>query len=98
MTERRSTRRYDLSLPIIVRVPAERTLDSQQGKTRDISTRGLYFVVDQNLESGSQLDLTMTLPAEITHGSEVFVRASAKWCVSSAEWKTAVHGWRGRGD
>src|SRR2546429_2900663 len=54
MTERRSTRRYDLSLPIIVRVPAERTLDSQQGKTRDISTRGLYFVVDQNLESGSQ--------------------------------------------
>jgi hypothetical protein len=78
MTERRSTRRYDLSLPIIVRVPAERALDSQQGKTRDISTRGLYFVVDQNLESGSLLDLTLTLPAEITHGSEVFVRALGK--------------------
>ena len=78
MTERRSTRRYDLSLPIMVRVPAERALDSQQGKTRDISTRGLYFVVDQNLESGSQLDLTMTLPAEITNGSEVFVRALGK--------------------
>ena len=78
MTERRSTRRYDLSLPIIVRVPAERALDSQHGKTRDISTRGLYFVVDQNLESGSQLDLTMTLPAEITNGSEVFVRALGK--------------------
>ena len=78
MTERRSTRRYDLSLPIIVRVPAERALDSQHGKTRDISTRGLYFVVDQNLESGSQLDLTMTLPAEITRGSEVFVRALGK--------------------
>src|SRR6266576_3580385 len=78
MTERRVARRYDLSLPIIVRVPAERALDSQQGKTRDISTRGLYFVVDQNLESGSLLDLTMTLPAEITHGSEVFVRAMGK--------------------
>ena len=78
MTERRSTRRYDLSLPIIVRVPAERALDSQHGKTRDISTRGLYFVMDQNLESGSQLDLTMTLPAEITNGSEVFVRALGK--------------------
>jgi hypothetical protein len=59
-------------------VPAERALDSQQGKTRDISTRGLYFVVDQNLESGSLLDLTMTLPTEITHGSEVFVRALGK--------------------
>jgi hypothetical protein len=78
MTERRTARRYDLSLPIIIRVPAERALDSQQGKTRDISTRGLYFVVDQNLESGSQLDITLTLPAEITHGSEVFVRALGK--------------------
>src|SRR5713101_6795868 len=78
MTERRTARRYDLSLPIIIRVPAERMLDSQQGKTRDISTRGLYFVVDQNLESGSQLDITLTLPAEITHGSEVFVRAVGK--------------------
>src|SRR6195256_6257336 len=75
MTERRTTRRYDLSLPIVIRVPR---LDSQQGKTRDISTRGLYFVVDQNLESGSQLDITLTLPAEITHGSEVFVRALGK--------------------
>src|SRR5947207_14337690 len=73
MTERRVARRYDLSLPVIVRVPADRALDSQQGKTRDISTRGLYFVVDQKLESGSQLDITLTLPTEVTHGSEVFV-------------------------
>src|SRR5258707_14813780 len=78
MTERRTARRYDLSLPIIIRVPAEKIPDSQQGKTRDISTRGLYFVVDQNLESGSQLDITLTLPAEITHGTEEFVRALGK--------------------
>jgi hypothetical protein len=78
MTERRTARRYDLSLPIIIRVPTERAVDSQPGKTRDISTRGLYFVVDQNLESGSQLDITLTLPGELTHGSEVFVRAMGK--------------------
>jgi len=78
MTERRSTRRYDLSLPIFIRVPAEHAMDSQQGKTRDISTRGLYFVVDQNLQAGSELDITLTLPAEITHGTEVFVRALGK--------------------
>jgi len=78
MTERRTARRYDLSLPIIIRVPAERAMDSQQGKTRDISTRGLYFVVDQNLQAGSELDITLTLPAEITHGTEVFVRALGK--------------------
>jgi PilZ domain len=78
MTERRTTRRYDLSLPVVIRVPAERALDSQQGKTRDVSTRGVYFVVDQNMESGSQLDITLTLPAEITHGSEVLIRALGK--------------------
>ena len=78
MTERRTARRYDLSLPIIIRISAERTVDSQQGKTRDISTRGLYFVIDQNLETGSELDITLTLPAELTHGAEVFVRALGK--------------------
>jgi c-di-GMP-binding flagellar brake protein YcgR len=78
MTERRTARRYDLSLPIIIRVPTERALDTQQGKTRDVSTRGLYFVVEQNLEAGSELDITLTLPAELTHGTEVFVRALGK--------------------
>jgi c-di-GMP-binding flagellar brake protein YcgR len=78
MTERRIARRYDLSLPIIIRVPTERAPDAKQGKTRDISTRGLYFVVEQNLEAGSDLDITLTLPAEMTQGTEVFVRALGK--------------------
>jgi len=78
MTERRTARRYDLSLPIIIRIPTERLVDTQKGKTRDISTRGLYFVLDQDLEAGSELDITLTLPAEITQGSEVFVRALGK--------------------
>src|SRR5215468_2014701 len=78
MTERRTARRYDLSLPVIIRTPAERVKGSQEGKTRDISTRGLYFVLDHNLEAGSELDITLTLPAEITHGSDVLVRALGK--------------------
>jgi hypothetical protein len=78
MTERRTARRYDLALPVIIRIPAEHQDDSQEGKTRDISTRGLYFVIEQDLEAGSELDITLTLPAEITHGTEVFVRALGK--------------------
>ena len=35
-------------------------------------------MLDQNLEAGSELDITLTLPAEITRGSEVFVRAQGK--------------------
>ena len=52
--------------------------DLQAGETRDISTRGLYFIIEQDLQAGSELDITLTLPAEVTHGSEVFVRAAGK--------------------
>jgi PilZ domain len=79
MTERRTARRYDLSLPILIRSGAERVLaNTQNGKTRDISTRGLYFVIDQDLKAGSELDITLTLPGEITRGSAVLVRATGK--------------------
>lgn len=78
MTERRATRRYDLSLPIIIRVRTELAVETQQGKTRDISTSGLYFVTEQNLEAGSDLDIMLTLPPEITQRTEVFVRGLGK--------------------
>lgn len=75
MSERRNARRYDLSLPVIIRTPTDGKIESQSGKTRDISTRGLYFVIDRDLTAGSDLDITLTLPAEITNGTEVLVRA-----------------------
>lgn len=78
VTERRTTRRYDLSLPIIVRVPTANASDSQAGKTRDISARGLYFVMDRDLRAGSDFDLTLTLPTEVSHEAEVLVRATGK--------------------
>jgi c-di-GMP-binding flagellar brake protein YcgR len=78
MTERRTARRYDLTLPVSIRFGAETLVGRQDGKTRDISTRGMYFVVRQDLEAGSELDITLTLPAEITHGTDVLVRAQGK--------------------
>ena len=78
MMERRTARRYDLSLPVIIRVPVEKEGTSCNGKTRDISTRGVYFIVDNDLNAGAELDLTMTLPSEVTGGTEVFIRAMGK--------------------
>src|SRR5580700_4781886 len=78
MNERRTARRYDLSLPVIIRVAVEKQAASRNGKTRDISTRGVYFILENDLNAGSELDLTMTLPAEITGGTEVFIRAIGK--------------------
>jgi PilZ domain-containing protein len=78
MTERRTARRYDLSLPVMIRVPIDKEISSRSGKTRDISTRGVYFTIDQDLGAGAELDITLTLPAEVTRGSEVFIRAMGK--------------------
>jgi c-di-GMP-binding flagellar brake protein YcgR len=78
MTERRTARRYDLTLPVVIRVPIERESVPRSGKTRDISTHGVYLLVDNELTSGAELDLTMTLPAEVTGGTEVFIRAIGK--------------------
>ena len=78
MTDRRTARRYDLSLPVMIRLPIEKDASSHNGKTRDISTRGVYFTLEEGLNSGSELDITLTLPGEVTHGSEVFIRATGK--------------------
>jgi len=78
MTERRLARRYDLSLPVNVRLPITRDTGTHDGQTRDISTRGVYFIMTKELAPGTELDFTLTLPAEITRGSEVFVRAHGR--------------------
>jgi len=78
MTERRTTRRYDLSLPVVIRASKDADSSMQRGKTRDVSTRGVYFVVEQGIVAGSELDITITLTSEMTHGAEVLVRAMGR--------------------
>ncbi len=78
MAERRVARRYDLTLPISIRFGVERISARQEGRTRDISTKGLFFVIGRDVETGSDLDITLTLPAEIVNGADVLVRAQGK--------------------
>ena len=78
MKDRRSVTRYELSLPVIVRAPFDTEAASRTGKTRNISTRGVYLTIDNNLSAGAELDLTMILPAEVTGGTEVFIKATGK--------------------
>lgn len=76
MTERRLSRRYDLTLPVTVRIP--NSPQPYAGKTRDVSTRGVYFTMDETLDAGMELDFTLTLPSEITHDTDVFIRARGR--------------------
>lgn len=79
MTERRTARRYELSLPVVVRTPvSQQEEQAKNGQTRDISTRGVYFLIGEEIAPGSEVDFTLTLPAEITRGTEVFIRAHGK--------------------
>jgi hypothetical protein len=67
-----------LALPVNVRLPVNRDPGAHNGQTRDISTRGVYFTMQKDLAPGTEVDFTLTLPAEITHGTEVFVRAHGR--------------------
>lgn len=74
--DRRSAHRYLLSLPVTARV-AQRT-EPLAGMTRNLSVRGVYFTTDLKLTPGSFLDLSLTLPAEYTEGTEVFIRTQGR--------------------
>ncbi len=76
MAERRLARRYDLSLPVSVRVPA--LAEPRAGKTRNISTRGVYFMLDETLSTGSELDFRLTLPSQITQDTDVIIQAHGR--------------------
>jgi hypothetical protein len=79
MAERRRARRYDLSLPVVVKVPSKsEAAPPRNGQTRDVSTRGVYFTMSEELAPGQEFDLTLTLPAEVTKGADVFIRARSR--------------------
>jgi c-di-GMP-binding flagellar brake protein YcgR len=78
MNDRRTAHRYDLALPVMVRVSPEHESASRMGKTRDISTRGVYMVLEKDINAGAELHLTVILAMEVSRGSEGVVRAIGK--------------------
>jgi hypothetical protein len=78
MTERRTTPRYNLSLPVIINSLIDKEAVSRTGRTRDISMRGVYFTIDNDLTGGAELDLTIIVPAEVAGGTEVFIKTTGK--------------------
>lgn len=85
MTDRRAVRRYDLSLRVVLRASGGGNAVPQQGKTRDVSTRGVYLLFDHAVPRDGEFDLTMALPIPVAGGAGVFVRALAR-VVRVEEW------------
>jgi PilZ domain len=85
MTERRAARRYDLSLSVVVRAPSGVRGTPTQGTTRDVSTRGVYLILDRAVSRDTDVDLTMVLPTDNSGGTGVFVRSIGR-VVRVEEW------------
>jgi hypothetical protein len=76
--ERRAARRYELPLPVIVRAISHQQSKHCDGKIRDMSTRGIYFVTEREYIAGLELEFTLALPEEITEGIRVSLRGHAR--------------------
>lgn len=76
--ERRAARRFSMLLPLKVRFPAGAGVTEKQGETRDVSFRGLYFVIEAVLETGSSIEFVLTLPQQITLAGDVHIRCYAR--------------------
>lgn len=77
-TERRTTRRYTMALPLAVRCAGPGGVVERAGKTRDVSYRGLYFFADAVVEPGTEIEFTLTLPREVTMATDVQIRCSGR--------------------
>lgn len=76
-TERRTSRRFNMTLPVKVR-SANPSGTERQGQTRDVSFRGLYFMMDADFTPGSPIEFILTLPREITMAGDVHIHCFAE--------------------
>jgi hypothetical protein len=70
--ERRVGQRFPYLLPLSVRQPGSSI--EGVGFTQDLSSRGVFFFTDAPLTEGSEIELTLRMPSEITLGENMPVR------------------------
>jgi hypothetical protein len=76
--ERRAARRFSMMLPLKVRFSVGEGMIEKSGETRDVSFRGLYFMVEATLETGTPIEFVLTLPQQITLAGDVHIRCYAR--------------------
>jgi hypothetical protein len=70
--ERRVGQRFPYLLPLSLRQPG--TSVEGVGFTQDLSSRGVFFFTNAPLTEGSEIELTLRMPSEITLGESMPVR------------------------
>ena len=72
--ERRSCQRFQLHLPLAIHADGK----AVPGFTQDVSSRGLFLYAEAQLAEGAAVELTFTMPSEITLGESMRVRARGR--------------------
>lgn len=67
-----------MSLPLVVRYPNEHAWHEVATQTRDVSFRGLYFLLEGRHAVGSSLEFVLTLPKEVTLAGDVRIRCTGQ--------------------
>ncbi|HLZ12822.1 MAG TPA: PilZ domain-containing protein [Candidatus Acidoferrum sp.] len=76
-SERREARRFTMTLPLRVFPHESRGLELT-AQTRDVSYRGLYFLVDAKFDVGSSIEFVITLPEQVTQSLDVNIRCQGQ--------------------
>jgi len=72
--ERRAGQRFEVNLPVSIQV-GDRTL---AGFTQDVSARGVFLYAEAALPEGTPVELTFTMPSEITLAESMRVRCCGR--------------------
>ena len=78
LEERRAARRYKLNLQVEIRLESDREFEPILGRTRDVSTHGLYFRIDEELSVGMKIGFSIMPPWEGTQGTHAFISGRAR--------------------
>jgi hypothetical protein len=78
--ERRGAQRFEVNLPLAVHFDG-RTVP---GFTQDLSGRGIFFYAETALAEGAVVELTFTMPSEITLAENMPVRCGGRVLRASA--------------
>jgi PilZ domain len=73
-TERRAGTRIPTSVPASVRTPKG---ESHTAKTRDVSANGIFLYTQSRMEEGTDVELVLILPPELTSGEKCWVCCQA---------------------
>lgn len=74
--ERRVGQRFAYLLPVSLRDCCSETQGA--GFTQDLSSRGVFLYTDAPLKEGSEIELTLRMPSEITLGESMRVRCRGR--------------------